>query len=395
MSLTITTNEQNIIKNIDDLSKITTKIHDKIILLYKLTNLIHNPVYSQELYKKLKKSINNDINNYEEFKKMDLFITPALKDNQYLGGNSCHIFEQIKVNWDSNPNKLVITDNKKEILFTFNTTVINIHEEKPLFGSGTYTAVYIINKFNNFSDEIDKSIDYILRSYTNDDLIHMIDLDKIKDEYIRYKKYLIKVYYYGNLLLNNVKQNWNYIITRKYNINFISLTNTQKFIFLKNIVILLQKFYENNEYWNDLKITNVAWDDNIEINPIIIDYDTDTIQNFNSKISVLSTYLPAYKLSTGSETNNYDKFSIGGLYNIIDSLRIDFKLVNMPFPLNTKFTIDTTNTQTFLTKLNIIGYLWDLEVSKRPANLDYDVIPLYTEILDVLNWLESNNYVIK
>ena len=67
----------------------------------------------------------------------------------------------------------------------------------------------------------------------------------------------------------------------------------------------------------------------------------------------------------------------------------------MPFPLNTKFTIDTTNTQTFLTKLNIIGYLWDLEVSKRPANLDYDVIPLYTEILDVLNWLESNNYVIK
>ena len=102
MSLTITTNEQNIIKNIDDLSKITTKIHDKIILLYKLTNLIHNPVYSQELYKKIKKSINNDINNYEEFKKMDLFITPALKDNQYLGGNSCNIFEQIKVNWDSN-----------------------------------------------------------------------------------------------------------------------------------------------------------------------------------------------------------------------------------------------------------------------------------------------------
>lgn len=394
MALTITPNEQQIIKNIDDLSKSSVKIPDKIILLYKLSNLIHDPVYSPELYQKLKNSINNDINNFVQFIKMDLFITPALKDNQYLGGDSCHIFEKIKEKWDSSPNKLVITNNKKEILFTFNTTEIKKLEEIPLFGSGTFTAVYVINKFNNLNMEIDKSIDYILRSYINDLPVHMMDSIKIQDEYKRYKKNLIKVYYYGNIFLNDIKQEWDYVITKKYNINFMLLTNRQKFIFLRNIVILLQKFYENNEYWNDLKIDNVACDDIFELNPIIIDYDESTILNFNKKISYSSTYLPAYKLSTGTETNNYDKFSIGGLYDIINSLRVDFKLVTMPYPANTKFTIDTTNTKTFLTGLNIIGYAWNLDVLKRPANLPYDSIPLYTDILGVLNWLDLNNYVI-
>jgi hypothetical protein len=104
------------------------------------------------------------------------------------------------------------------------------------------------------------------------------------------------------------------------------------------------------------------------MNPIMIDYDDNTILDIKEKIWNSATFLPAYKLSIDKESNNYDKFSIGGLFDIILSLQIKFKPVRMVFPLNNKFIIDTTNTFIFLYELNIIGYLWSTEKSKIPAS---------------------------
>ena len=391
--------EQNIIDNLNDSNKINATISEKIKLLYKLTDLINKNISidsNMKLHELLKDNINFE---FPQKIKIDLnIISPA---QNYYGGLSRTIYIPINTLWNDNENKLVIVDPKNEILMTFNTELSDI-TSIPLLASGTHTAVYEINKFDNIKKTIKKNIKYILRCYTaNKNFIHMCDDKKIIKEYEKYEKYLIKIYYYGNIKLNNkiydVKHPWDYIITKKYNTDYRLLSNKQKFIYLKNIVKILDEFILKNLYWADLKIANVGWEYNNEMNPILIDYDMNTILNVNQKNDTTSTYKPSYKLSVGLEKNNYDKFSIGGLWDIISNLNIKFNKNNYIyndtkiFP-NITINVDTTSTFNFLKSLNIKGYQYD-NPPKESEYLNYDNIPTYDIILKILNSLESNNYI--
>jgi len=399
MELLITADEQIILDNLNNNNEIESTISEKIKLLYKLTDLINQnkSINSNiKLHELLKDNINLD---FPENIKIDLNIISP--NHSYYGGVSSDIYIPINKFWKHNKNKLVIVNPKNEILMTFNTESAEI-SNIPLLASGSYTAVYEINKFDNITKTVKKNVKYILRCYTaQKDFIHMYDKPKIIKEYEKFKEYLIKIYYYGNMKLDNkiydINKPWDYIITKKYNTNYRVLSNKQKFKYLKNIVKILYIFVLENLYWSDLKIANVGWEYNNEMSPIIIDYDTYTILNVNQKIDSMSTYKPSYKLSGDLEKNNYDKFSIGGLWDIISNLDIKFNKKEFTYKDTTIFPnlnikINTRSTYNFLKSLKIKGYLHD-DPPKESEYLNYDDIPTYELILKILNSLESNDII--
>jgi hypothetical protein len=208
----------------------------------------------------------------------------------------------------------------------------------------------------------------------------------MKDEYKNYNKYLIKIYYYGNIFLDTNK--WEYIITDKYYIAYEDkevLKNKERFKYLKNIVILLDELYKKNLYINDLKITNIGWKNKYDLIPIMIDYDDLTLLNIDT-CNYRTTYFPPYELKC--EPNNFNKFSIGGLANIIEHLAIKYTPIKKTeSTLNRGKEIDTNDLNK---SLNIL--------KKDDDEKDFKYIPYeetldYSEILAVLNYLETNNFV--
>jgi hypothetical protein len=145
-----------------------------------------------------------------------------------------------------------------------------------------------------------------------------------------------------------------YIITESYNSSsntkVSEFTPEQKYKFLENNIKMLLEFRNKKCFLGDYKLSNIGWDDNLNI--ILIDYDPDTIVRIDerllrkhkllSRIKSLAfahTYKPKYIFPddktnvNDTEIEKYDKFSIAGLINIIVRLQIKQDLINI-FKLN-------------------------------------------------------------
>jgi hypothetical protein len=97
------------------------------------------------------------------------------------------------------------------------------------------------------------------------------------------KKYFINVLFYGTIKKNG--KIFAYFIVPNYNTDRLLLNNLssiEKKKSLINTIKMLQLFNYNNKFINDLKITNISIDNNLE--PVLIDYDIDTIQDRPSDI---------------------------------------------------------------------------------------------------------------
>jgi len=344
-----------------------------------------------------------------------------IPEKQYAG-ESENIWPLITKNYNKKDVLGVKSITDPSINFIIEPNHIDKNDE-PILGRGTFTAVYELENLNKTD-----FITYILRLYERDTQIsknHMVYNSKIEYEYTNYGKYLIKIFYYGVLkitdnefkyisnpknsaldtfqILPSIKNyNFDYIITKSYNTpifdasyNITNLKNVQKYIFLYNNVIMLNTLSKNNSFHADYKIGNVGWEDPLKMNVILIDYDIDTIQqlnNTNSKIGIKnglvtsiyfpSTFIPGY-IKNGNRINavpveQYIKYSIGGLNQIIQSLNISFtqKTIKISENLAPNRKITTLN-------------LNDLGTSLHLTNPNYDLIPTYDEILNILMFIKS------
>jgi hypothetical protein len=255
-------------------------------------------------------------------------------------------------------------------------------EYPPVSDIGGYTAIYELQNEYNKKD-ITK---YILRLFerkstysTESNVYHMCDKKKIKEEYITFNKYMIDIYYYGILKIHETgkarETNIDYIITKIYNTsktkNINEFSRENKILFLKNNIEMLFELQKNNCFLGDYKLSNIGWDD--ELNIYLIDYDSDSIIKIDNKLlkivfsnminlSFVYTYIPNYltvnKKYMTSHVNNleiskYDKYSVGGLIKIIEGLELDLDLIN-EFKLNDPIYENILSYEQMLINLNKI-----------------------------------------
>jgi len=344
-------------------------------------------------------------------------------------GESENIWPIITKSWKENYTLGIKSINNSTINFLFVPN--NIYKiDVPILGRGTFTSVYQLKNENDKSD----LTKYVLRIYTRDLHIsnkHMMYNEKLVNEYQKYSKYLLKIYYYGGLTIiddhfdyvksnknsnldkyefkPNTKKiyNFDYVITKIYNTpSFdkygyaIGLSNLQKFAFLYNNVVLLYELHQNNSFHADFKIGNVGWEDGNTMNVVLIDYDIETIQildklnqdiitnsqGYITSIRYPSTYIPEFfKDGDGIKSipaKQLLKYSVGGLHNIIKVLNIEFTSTEIDLPTN---LVESQK----ISKL----YSSDLGKSLNLLNKDYDSIPEYSEILAILGWLYLNKKI--
>ena len=261
-----------------------------------------------------------------------------------------------------------IQDKPSGKMFKFDIIPYNKDNYEPLYDRGSFTAVYIIkDKDNKINDSIDNT--YILRLASRIDKSNMFNNPKIKLEYKLFNEYLSKIYYYGSVpgLKFASERGYDkpsiidYNITKKYNTydyeNPNKLTNQQKYNLLLSNLDMLHTLSANNYVHTDYKIDNIGWEDNEIMNVVLIDFDFNTLlkldendtRNFTKeggkiilkKISTTfysrylsSSYEARYKQYTYdvetirrkgyTDVNQYNKYSIGGLINVIETLNIEF-----------------------------------------------------------------------
>jgi hypothetical protein len=375
-----------------------------------------------KLYKELSNIQTGGYNTFGTDTNLELY-------SPQVAGDSEDIWPLITKNWKKT-NSLGIRSitNPETINFLF---IPNNQDkiDEPILGRGTFTAVYQLKNEHDKSD----STKYILRLFSRDSKLsdkHMIHNEKTMNEYKLYEKYLIKIFYYGGLkvtdqkfkythnnqnmnldnyeFIPNTKKEYNFdhIITKIYkmpvfdkNYYIVNLTNLQKYLFLYNNVVMLNELFKNKSFHADYKIGNVGWDNSKNMNVILIDYDIDTIQHvdkLNTKIIINngivtsirfpSTYIPEFiKNGNGIKSvpvDQYLKYSIGGLNNVINLLNIHFtkKDVNLPSNLVKHPKIKKIETSYLSKSLNL-------------QSKNYDDIPDYDEIIAILSWLYINHLI--
>ena len=355
-----------------------------------------------------------------------------------FGGDSSEIWPLITNNWNKNKRLGIRSKTNPSIDFEFVPNHLGKIDE-PILGRGTFTAVYQLKNIHNPDD----TTKYILRLYMRDLTIspkHMNFNNKIVSEYTTYDKYMIKNYYFGELKLKDNKftfdttkdifkilplslkdYNFDYVITKVYqtpiftNLGYVTeLSNQQKFKFLYNNVVMLDKLQQNNCFHADYKIGNVGWENSDSMNVIMIDYDINTIQNVSESnpkiktnkgalpltegsqslaegsqslvmnISFPSTYIPEYlKHGKGIKAiplEQYIKYSVGGLYNIFQVLNIQYTFDTLPIDLLPSNNITTLDSKNLGKSLNL-------------TSSNYDSIPTYKDILNVFDMLIKNRYI--
>ena len=286
---------------------------------------------------------NNIIYNIPSLVKIDLKLY-----NPKKGGRSKEIINEMDIEYNLKNQYLKNNYNSSNYIFNFKIIESN---NKILFGAGTFTAVYKIkdnNKIINDSTVTDNI--YILRLTTIDVDTHMYDNPKIHKEYELFNKYLPKIYYYGKLFTSN--KIYYYTITKVYydfsidqNTNNIKipniLSNTDKFVYFYNNLIMLNDLINNNYTHFDYKLTNIGFEIDYDlINVILIDYDEYTLQelSLDNKELLLDddnvigygriprTYIPNWISLSKTKIYQYDKFATAGLLTILHDLEIDFKI---------------------------------------------------------------------
>jgi hypothetical protein len=294
----------------------------------------------------------NDLRNLPKFSIEIILYTISSLD----GGDTTKIISNISVEYK----KLLEINNKRkknyklgikakdDSIKKLNFRIID-HTENPkiapAYRNGSYTVIY---ELKNESDKKDE-IKYLLR-LIDSEKVHLCDLLKVKTEFELYKKYMYSVYYYG--ILNVLEtgharpHKMDYIITKFYNTDISRFTIQQKYKFLINIIQMLIDLKNNNSFHGDFKLENIGWDDNLNI--VLIDYDQNTIVNINESIYEKTTpryyrlnfpysYLPRYLISDDKkyvinfEYVKYDKFSVGGLVNILSKLSLENLITEFNF----------------------------------------------------------------
>ena len=282
---------------------------------------------------------------------------------------------------------------------------------KILYGAGTFTAVYKIRDNNKtINDPNVKDDIYILRLVSQDN-IHMYDNPKIQKEYELFNKYLPRIYYYGNFITSN-NRTLNYTITKLYNdfpiidnILIIPkiLSNTDKFVFLYNNIVMLNDLSKYNYTHFDYKIENVGFEiENNEINVILIDYDESTLQklsqdNFNFEldnnnnvtnvVNTPMTYIPKWLSKPDNPNppiNKFDKFAVGGLYYLILNLNIKFKTKKLALYNLPSYQI-LQDQYKFEDNIKIIDLSYRNADILHLNEINYDVIPTYELILEIFS----------
>jgi hypothetical protein len=294
--------------------------------------------------------------------------------------------------------------NKLNLFSIIPNNVGNKYE--PLLGKGTYTAVYMIKDIHLRIN--DDSTKYILRIYIRDynfTTKNMFDYDKVKYEFALFQDYMAKIYFYGSLyksgdLLYIIKDRlpFDYNITKIYNTlsdtNIRLLSNQQKIKFLLQNIKMLNILASHSYIHMDYKIDNIAYENPDLMNVILIDYDITTLQkliqsnsaikfNTNNTVSYIdatSTYLPKY-INDALPLSKWDKYSIGGLINIIDYLDIKFNFVSIKIPP------DLSNGK--INTLNVSSIIYDLKLE----DYEYDNIPTYEELYNIFDYLNINGSI--
>lgn len=101
------------------------------------------------------------------------------------------------------------------------------------------------------------------------------------------------VYFYGSLFNEHFEEYYEYIITDIIKTNFNILEFDSKYLYLKNLTKLILNFHENQYIFNDLKLSNVGYDNNFNV--VIVDYENFTVFHFDDDLNNLNfTFLPHY-----------------------------------------------------------------------------------------------------
>jgi len=296
----------------------------------------------------------------------------------------------------------------------------------PMFARGTFTAIYEMKNVNPTDPQ-----EYILRIYKRESATHLVDDAKIGLEFSKFRENLIKIFYYGTIDINsnefslgetkdskgNInsyireagirKYNFDYIITKKYktlqmgvaeNVINPDLTNLDKFKYLYENVIMLDNMQKEKMFHSDYKPANIGYDApaigdlSPNTTPILIDYDFTTILrandptiygnvggyidfNFPTTPFIEPEYIKNRKVEyIITYPDIFIKYSVGGLARLINSLNIKLteSFITLPPEIQVRNIKFVTN---------------DLVTSLKLNNTEYENIPRYQEIINILNYL--------
>jgi len=309
---------------------------------------------------------------------------------------------------------------KKYIITKYGKELVNINQT-PLFAKGTFTAIY---RLENLRNKFDKT-KYILRIYNrnielymrdNIPSMHLLNTPKIKKEYELFSKYLIKIYHYGSIMIND--DIYDYIITHEYNRTIDNLTNKERYTLLCNNIIMLNDLYKHKLFHADYKLANIGWDDNYNI--ILIDYDYGTIQEaskYNKQFNLdkkgrvkgyqFSTTHPLDLLKVNRndpgvpkyriKPKYYDKFSLGGLAYLIYYLNIKPNIRKYRLDRNGESVIKIPSNLIANQEIEII-YISNTDPSIFPNSLNlfdenYDKLPTYDDLLKILFYIANKKFI--
>lgn len=408
-------------------------------------------------------SITSDKNKWKGINTDMVFYSTNIR-----GGESDNIWPMVNIKWEANKPSLGIQAiNNENIKFKF-INQDKRNQTDPILGNGTYTAVYKMKNDFDLTDTKDYIL-RIYERIDSDKLFHLLNQIKIEREHQLFSEYFIEFYYYGQLKTNEFEfskvktgnkttgyrkkttysdYSFDYIITKVYNIPSIKynsitlipkvnyLTNSQKYKFLIKNLIFLDKLQSKKRFHADYKIENIAWEGE-EMDVKMIDYDIDTIQKADStnkyiqshsyyrrfilSFNFSSTYIPEYikakmlNISLGTflysrfdiSIDKLDKFSIGGLDQIIKAL--DINLIPDNPPINPRYPndialpgelnivanrhIERISQSTISKDLNLYVDRSKWSVARYNTSIEYDNIPTYAEIKDLFEWLFRNNRI--
>jgi hypothetical protein len=387
---------------------------------------VNNNNSSQEylLFPKKKKKHNKIKNLFKYKKNIDLPSLVKLDVKLYNplsnGGYSRNIIPVIDNEYNLGNHNFKNNDPESNVKIDF--TIIK-SMDKILFGAGTFTAVYKIKDNNNtINDPNVKDNIYILRIVKKDNYnIHMYDDPKIHKEYKLFNKYLPRIYYYGNFITSK-NFTFNYTITKLYNdfpvinnrvIIPKTLSNIDKFEFLYNNIVMLNDLSKYNYTHFDYKIENVGFEiENNKISVILIDYDKSTLQelsednpnfefdNNNNVTALLNTGVTHFPEWLSNRDNpepfyfnyklpiyKFHKFAVVGLFYLILDLDIQFKIEKLQLYNLPSYDI-------LLDQYKFEDNILLNNLSNTDAfhlyNSNYDVIPTYDLLLEILSPIINN-----
>jgi hypothetical protein len=419
-----------------DINKISTPLFDQLkdnlfinvndinvmlSLLGYITSTLNSRVLDRyNIHGKLINLIKNRIDN--NFEKLDL--EPDI--DGIVGGYSRNVWPVF-----SEIYKLIKNTGKDTLIFKpidrnsirFNVIKKNsgapyLDNTEPLYNKGTYTGIYIIKKNN-------EPTEYIMRIVSHDPE-HYLETEKSKLEYLNFKEYMIKIHFYGsiNFKYKDVQKNnidienndytvssnqkdysFDYIITKEYNTKYNhGLPNVEKFNLFIKVVKMLEKFRKYNRFLTDLKWINIGLDENN--NPILIDYDDKSIleiipENFYMSNGLVNsskfpfTFAPNYLQIDRSrnfspiDIKKFDKFSLGGLLDIMRILDFNFKTTSINIPIDKQYK----NQPKIKNNTNTNISFADLFIYFRIGSAYYEDLASYQEMITVLEYIQQQNVI--